>query len=395
MPYVSNRIGRIDQIMNRSRRLFPFLAFATTFVFFFAAPAAAIETTAKQAIVIDYDTGNVLLEKNADVRIGPASMTKMMTIYLLFERLRDGRLSLEDKLPVSEKAWRKGGSKMYVEVGDHVKVEDLIRGIIVQSGNDASIVVAEALGGTEDAFATEMTEKAVALGMNDTNFRNASGWPDPDHYTTVRDLATLAIATIRDFPNYYHYYSEKEFKYNKIRQGNRNPLLYKDIGADGLKTGHTKESGYGMVASAKRDGRRVVVVAHGMSSMKERSAQTERLMEWAFREWGQYALFEAGETVTSLPVWLGQKDAVPVFIDRDLTVSVPRRSRRDMAVRVVHQKAVPAPVQKGDEIARLVVSAPGMDDISVPLLASAAVPERGFFGRLGPAIRQLALGMAE
>ncbi len=360
-----------------------------------AGAAHAIETTAKQAIVIDFDTGNVLLAKDADERVGPASMTKMMTIYLLFERLRDGRLSLEDTLPVSEKAWRKGGSKMYVEVGKRVKVEDLIRGIIVQSGNDASIVVAEALGGTEEAFAVEMTEKAKALGMTNTNFRNSSGWPDPEHYSTVRDLATLSMATIRDFPDFYHYYAEREFTFSKIRQGNRNPLLYKNFGADGLKTGHTEESGFGIAASAIRDGRRIVAVTHGMSSMKERSAQTERLIEWAFREWGQYALFDSGETVAEVPVWLGQRETVPVFIDREFKVAVPRQSRRQMKVSVVHQKAVPAPVGRGDEIAKLVVSAPGMEDIAVPLYAGAAVGERNFFGRIGTALGQLVLGFAE
>jgi D-alanyl-D-alanine carboxypeptidase (penicillin-binding protein 5/6) len=381
--------------MIRTRRLLHILILSTAIGLLSSAPGGAIETSAKQAIVIDYDTGNVLLALDADARVGPASMTKMMTVYLLFERLRDGRLSLEDTLPVSEKAWRKGGSKMYVEVGKRVRVEDLIRGIIVQSGNDASIVVAEALGGSEDGFAVEMTEKGIALGMTDTSFRNSSGWPDPDHYTTARDLAMLAMATIRDFPDYYHYYAEKNFTFSKIKQGNRNPLLYKNIGADGLKTGHTEDSGYGMAASALRDGRRVIVVAHGMGSMKERSAQTERLLEWAFREWGQYALFESGETVTEIPVWLGQKDTVPVVIKDGLMVSVPRKSRKRMAVRVVHQEAVPAPFAKGDEIAKLVVSAPGMGDVSVPLYAGATVSERSFFGRLGTAIGELVWGFAE
>jgi D-alanyl-D-alanine carboxypeptidase (penicillin-binding protein 5/6) len=381
--------------MIRTRRLLHILILSTAIGLLFSAPGGAIETSAKQAIVIDYDTGNVLLALDADARVGPASMTKMMTVYLLFERLRDGRLSLEDTLPVSERAWRKGGSKMYVEVGKRVRVEDLIRGIIVQSGNDASIVVAEALGGSEDGFAVEMTEKGIALGMTDTSFRNSSGWPDPDHYTTARDLAMLAMATIRDFPDYYHYYAEKNFTFSKIKQGNRNPLLYKNIGADGLTTGNTEDSGYGMAASALRDGRRAIVVAHGMGSMKERSAQTERLLEWAFREWGQYALFESGETVTEIPVWLGQKDTVPVVIKDGLMVSVPRKSRKRMAVRVVHQEAVPAPFAKGDEIAKLVVSAPGMGDVSVPLYAGATVSERSFFGRLGTAIGELVWGFAE
>lgn len=381
--------------MINTKRTSYILLLSVLLVFPFSVPAGAIETSAKQAIVIDFDTGNVLFTKNPDDRVGPASMTKMMTIYMLFERLRDGRLSLDDKLPVSEKAWRKGGSKMYVEVGKRVKVEDLIRGIIVHSGNDASIVVAEALGGTEDAFAIEMTNKAVELGMSNTNFRNSSGWPDPEHYTTVRDIAILAMATIRDFPDYYHYYSEKNFKFAKIKQSNRNPLLYKNIGSDGLKTGHTKESGYGIASSALRDGRRVVVVTHGMRSMKERSSQTERLISWAFREWGQYSLFESGETVAEIPVWLGQSDTVPVFIKDKLVVSVPRNARKKMSVKVMHQEAVPAPIKRGTEVAKLVVSAPGMEDIQVPLFAGAAIGEQGFFGRLKASIGQLLWDLAE
>jgi D-alanyl-D-alanine carboxypeptidase (penicillin-binding protein 5/6) len=348
-------------------------------------PATALETTAKQAIIIDYDTGAVLFAKNADETVGPASMTKMMTIYLLFERLKDGRLSLESELRVSKKAWKMGGSKMWVEVGKTVKVEDLIRGIVVQSGNDATIVVAEGLAGTEEAFAEEMTSKARALGMENTSFRNASGWPAADHYTTVRDIATLAIATIRDFPELYHYYSETEFTYSKIKQPNRNPLLYKKIGADGLKTGHTEESGYGVAGSAMRDDRRIVVVAHGMGSMAERSEQSERLISWAFREWGQYSLFESGETVTQVPVWLGVGKTVPVVVRDELLVSIPRATRKGMKVKVVHNEAVPAPFARGDEIAKLVVSAKGMDDIEVPLYAGADMEQAGFFGHIGAA----------
>lgn len=356
---------------------------------FMAGQAGAVETSAKQAIVIDYDTGNVLYAKNADETVGPASMTKLMTVYLLFERLKDGRLSLESELPISEKAWKMGGSKMWVEVGKKAKVEDLIRGIIVQSGNDATVVVAEGLAGTEEAFAEEMTRKARALGMNNTNFVNASGWPAPDHYTTVRDLATLAMATIRDFPEFYHYYSEKEFTYSKITQGNRNPLLYKNVGADGLKTGHTEESGYGLVGSAIRDGRRIVMVAHGMGSMRERGEQAERLISWAFREWGQYALFESGETVGKVPVWLGAEETVPVYTQDKILVSVMRKARKNMKVKLLHQEAVPAPIARGDRIATLVVSAAGMDDIEIPLYAGASVEEAGFFGHIGAAVSYL------
>ncbi len=362
------------------------------------APSGAVETAAPQAIVIDYETGAVLFEKNADERVGPASMAKMMTTYLLFERLKDGRMSLEDKLEVSEGVWRKWykseGSKMFLEVGKQVAVEDLIRGIVVQSGNDASDVVAEALGGTEEAFARDMNRKAQQLAMMNTNFRNASGWPEPDQYTTVRDLAKLVAATIRDFPDLYHYYAEKSFTFNEIKQGNRNPLLYKDVGADGLKTGHTEEAGYGLAASAERDGRRVIVVAHGMESTRQRGEQVERLIDWAFREWDHVALFESGEIVSNIPVWLGADEEVPVVLQEDLTVAVPLRSMRRMTVSVFHRKAVPAPIARGDEIARLVVSAPEMKPVEVPLYAGADVGERGFFGRIGPAIAHLVLGGA-
>lgn len=366
-----------------------FLAYIGFAIFIAAAivngPAKAAETTAKQALVIDFDTGAVLFAKNADETVGPASMTKMMTIYLLFERLSDGRLSLESELPVSKKAWKMGGSKMWVEVGKTAKVEDLIRGIVVQSGNDATIVVAEGLAGTEEAFAEEMTKVARELGMENTNFRNASGWPAPDHRTTVRDIAKLAAATIRDFPEFYHYYSEKEFTYSKIKQPNRNPLIYKNIGADGLKTGHTEESGYGLAGSAIQDGRRIVIVAHGMDSARERSEQAGRLISWAFREWGQYGLFESGETVAQVPVWLGAGETVPVVVRDELLVSIPRKARKGMTVKLVHRKAVPAPIAKGDEIARLVVSAKGMDDIEVPLYAGADMDQSGLFGHIGAA----------
>lgn len=363
-----------------------------------AAPAAAVETSAPLAIVVDYNTGAVLYEKNADESVGPASLSKMMTSYLLFESIKDGRVSLEDTMPVSEAVWREWvrseGSKMFLEVGKKIVVEDLIRGIVVQSGNDASDVVAEALAGTEAAFAAEMNRKAVELGMTNSNFQNASGWPAPSQYTTVRDIALLSAATIRDFPELYHYYSEKSFKFNAITQGNRNPLLYRDIGADGLKTGYTKDSGYGIAGSAERDSRRVIVVVHGMKSVRERGEQAAQLIEWAFREWAHYALFDSGETVADIPVWLGDEDTVPVVIRDELVVAVPRKSRKKMTVKVVHREAVPAPIERGQQIATLLVSAPDMKPVEVPLYAGADIGERGFFGRIGVAISHLIRGGA-
>jgi len=383
-------------IMLRLPRIFRSFAPAAVAVLAAASPSAAVETAAPEAIVVDYDTGAVLFEKNADEKVGPASMAKMMTVYLLFERLQDGRMSLEDKLTVSEDVWRRWykseGSKMFLEVGKEVSVEDLIRGIVVQSGNDASDVVAEAIAGSEEAFAREMNRKARELGMTSTLFANASGWPAPDQYTTVRDLATLVAATVRKFPNFYHYYAEKNFTFNGIKQGNRNPLLYKDVGVDGLKTGHTQESGFGLAASAERDGRRVIVVAHGMESMRARGEQVERLIDWAFREWDHVAMFESGEIVAEIPVWLGDEDFVPVVAMDDVTVAVPLKSMRRMTVSVTHRKAVPAPIARGDRIATLVVAAPDMKPVEVPLYAGADVGERGFFGRIGPAIKSLVLG---
>ena len=341
------------------------------------AAASDFETAAKQVIIVDYATGTELFSKNPDEIMEPASMTKMMTIYLLFERLKSGALSLKDTFLVSENAWRKQGSKMFVPVGERVSVEDLIRGIIVQSGNDASIVVAEGLAGSEEAFAQQMTEKAHELGMTNTVFKNASGWPAPGHHTTARDLAILAAATIRNFPEYYKYYSEKTFVYNNIKQGNRNPLLYRDNGADGLKTGHMESSGYGLTASAKRDGERLIMVAHGMSSMKERAAEANRLMDWAFREFHSYPLFKAGEKVAEARVWLGATETVPMVLEKDLAAVIKRSSRKDMKVVVQLEEPIAAPIKKGAQIGGLCNC-----NLNQQLSQRRGETEPSFFGRL-------------
>jgi D-alanyl-D-alanine carboxypeptidase (penicillin-binding protein 5/6) len=354
--------------------------------------APAFETAAKQLIIVDYTTGAELYAKNADEIMQPASMTKMMTIYMLFERLKSGALSLTDTFLVSENAWRKQGSKMFVPVGGRVSVEDLIRGIIVQSGNDASIVVAEGLAGSEEAFAQQMTEKAHQLGMTHTEFKNASGWPAPGHHTTARDLSILAAATIRNFPEYYKYYSEESFVYNNIKQGNRNPLLYRETGADGLKTGHTEEAGYGLTASAKRGDERLIMVAHGMASMKERATEANRLIDWAFREFHSYPLFKAGEKVADARVWLGASEMVPLVLEQDLSAVIRRSSRKDMKVVVQLEEPIAAPVKKGTQIGKLVVSAPDMKPLERPLLAAADVEPLGMAGRVKEAIGYLVWG---
>ena len=357
-----------------------------------ASPASALETKAQQAIILDDETGAVLFEKNADAPMAPSSMSKIMTMYMLFERLANGKLALDDTFQVSERAWRKGGSKMFVEVGKRVSVEDLIRGIIVQSGNDACIVVAEGLAGDEKAFAAEMTERARDLGLTASIFKNASGWPEKGHVTTARDLARLAYRTIHDFPQYYHYYAEKNFTYNGIRQGNRNPLLYKDIGADGLKTGHTEAAGFGLTASAKRGDRRLILVVNGLDGMRGRSQESERLFDYGFREFDNYRLFSAGETVIEADVWLGDTPTLALVVEDDMVVTLRRKARRDMEVKVLYEGPVPAPIARGTQVGTLVVSAPDTPEIEVPLVAGADVGELSMFRRIGAAIGYLVWG---
>jgi D-alanyl-D-alanine carboxypeptidase (penicillin-binding protein 5/6) len=358
-----------------------------------AAPGAfALETLGKQVIMIDAKTNTVLFEKNADQLMPPSSMSKIMTIYKLFELMKDKRLSLEDTFRVSEKAWRKQGSKMFVSVNSRVKIEDLIRGIIVQSGNDATIVVAEGISGTESAFADELNELAKRLGMTNSIFRNASGWPDPEHRTTARDLAILAAATIRDFPEFYKYYGEKTFTYNGIKQSNRNPAIYRDIGADGLKTGHTEAAGYGLTASAERKGRRIILVINGLPSKKARSNESERLIDWAFRTFGNYKLFSAGEQVTEAEVWLGTQPRVPLVIEKELELTLNRGVRRDMKVSVVYQEPLPAPIRKGDTVAILKVELPDQENLEIPLVAGEDVNRLGLFSRWGASLKYILLG---
>ena len=357
-----------------------------------SAGAATIDTIARQAILVDATTNTVLFEKNADQKMPTSSMSKVMTAYMVFEALRDKRLKLDDTLPVSERAWRTQGSKMFVELGNRIKVEDLIRGMIIQSGNDASIVLAEGLGGSEDAFAKKMSERAHEIGMKDSNFVNATGWPDDNHYSTCRDLATLARALILTFPEYYHYDAERDFTYHGIKQGNRNPLLYRNMGVDGLKTGHTEIAGYGLIGSAQRDGRRLILVVNGLPSMQARADEPARLIEWGFREFSAYTLLKPGESVDSLPVWLGQAPTVAAVTGGGLTVTMAQEERRGLKVTLQAQVPVPAPIVKGQTIGKLVITAPGFITREVPLVAAEDVARLGFFGRLGAAARHALFG---
>lgn len=360
-----------------------------------AAPAAGFETPAREAILMDADTGAVLFEKEADAPMPPASMSKMMTLYMLFERMKEGKLKLTDTMTVSRNAWLKGGAKsggstMFLNPDDQVKVEDLIRGIVIQSGNDASVVVAEGISGTEEAFAEEMNRTAVKIGLRNSHFTNATGLPDPNHYMTARDIAILSYRTIKDHPESYHYYSEKEFVFNGIRQGNRNPLLYKTLGVDGLKTGHTEAAGFCLAASAKQGERRLIAVLGGLGSMQQRSDESERILSWGFRQFDNYVLFKPNEEVTAAEVWLGEQETVPLVSSEGVTVTLPRSARQEMKVTVNYDGPVPAPIAAGDRLAVLTVTAPGVDAVELPLVAGAAVERLGPFGRLSVALTHMA-----
>src|ERR1051326_5090824 len=357
-----------------------------------ARAATGIDTQARNAIIVDFETGAVLLDKGADQRMPPASMSKIMTAYIVYAALKKRRLSLEDSLPVSERAWRTQGSKMFVPYPGRVKVEDLIRGMIIQSGNDACIVLAEGLAGSEQAFVDQANEKAKELGLNNSHFANVSGLPDPNEYVTARDLSLLARRLIVDFPEYYHYDSEKDFTYNGIKQGNRNPLLYKDLGADGMKTGHTDEAGYSLTASAVREGRRIIMVMGGLPSAKSRQQESERLLEWAFREFNDFRLVKAGDTVDQAEVWLGTEAKGPVTVEKDVVVTLPRAARRTMKATVHYDSPAKAPVAKGERIGKVTITAEGVDPVVVPLVATQSVEKLGPIARIAVAAGYLVWG---
>jgi len=344
-------------------------------------PLGPVDTKAKWAFIQDFNTRAELLNKSADEQMPPSSMTKLMTIYIVYQRLKDGRLKLSDMLPVSEKAWRMGGSKMFVQLGSSVSVEDLIQGVVVQSGNDACIVLAEAIAGSEQQFVEMMNAMAKKLGLTHTHYANCTGWPDPDNYMSVRDIATLAADLIRTFPQYYHYDSEKSFKYNNIEQYNRNPMVQRGT-ADGLKTGHTDAGGYGLVASTSRDGRRVVLVLNGMDTMRERAEESERLMDWAFMNFDDVSLFASGDPVERAPVWLGVTPTVPLVGAHGVVVTLPRNWRQTAKVDVSYDTPVRAPVALGTTLGKLTVSGQGVpQQVEVPLVAGADVPKLGWPGR--------------
>ncbi|MBV8060309.1 MAG: D-alanyl-D-alanine carboxypeptidase [Alphaproteobacteria bacterium] len=369
--------------------MFRFLALILACQLVFTAHAMAqtatvppVETAARQAFLLDVNTNTPLFAKDADTQMPTSSMSKMLTMYLVFEAIRDGKLSLDSMVPVSEHAWRQEGSRMFLNVGQQAKAEDLIRGVIVQSGNDAAVTLAEAVAGSEESFAELMNTKAHQLGMNNSHFMNATGMPDPQHYSTARDLAILALALIRDFPERYHYFSELEFTYNGIKQGNRNPLLYRAMQVDGLKTGHTDVGGFGLTASALRNGRRLVLVLNGMTDMQARADESAHVLDWGYREFGYYPAAKAGEKVATAKTWLGVQPEVDLVAADDLAATLPRGARSGLKASYSFDQPIAAPIKKGQVVGSMTLSAPGMEDRKVDLVAANDVAEKGFFARI-------------
>ncbi len=351
-----------------------------------------VGTLARYAFMVDPQTSTVLLYKDAETPMAPSSMAKMMTIYIIFEELAAGRLKLDSRFRVSERARAMGGSRMFLELGSEVTVEDLIKGIIVLSGNDACVVIAEGLSGTEEAFAERMTKRARELGLTKSVFKDASGWPYEGQYTTARDLAVLSHRTIEDFPQYYRYYAEQNWSYNNIRQDNRNRLLKLTPGTDGLKTGHTEEGGYGQATSAVRDGRRLILVVNGLSSMAERAQETARLMEWGFRESTNTTVFRAGDTVVEAPVWLGAQDKVPLVIPKAVLITSPAGQPPSPRVVARFEGPIPAPIAKGTKIGTAVITLADGKAMEYPLEAGADVPRMGVASRVGTMIKHYLFG---
>jgi D-alanyl-D-alanine carboxypeptidase (penicillin-binding protein 5/6) len=353
---------------------------------------AEIVSPSEYVMIMDFDNGDVLFEKNADEAMKPASMAKIMTVYLLLDRLKNGGLTMDDTFLVSEKAWKKGGSRTFLEPGSQVKVGDLLRGIIVQSGNDAAIVVAEGLAGSEEAFAERMTEKAKELGMSNTVFGNSTGWPDEITTTTARDLAILARALITDFPEYYGIFKETGFTYNNITQSNRNPLVFGSEGADGLKTGHTEASGYGLVGSAKRGEQRMILVVNGLNSSKERKNESIRLMDLAFRMFTRYELVNQGDVLGYASVWMGERGVVPLTVSDDISKVLSKASADTVTTQTDWPSSVSAPIAKGQELGQVTLNIDGKM-YHYPLVAAEAVEDLAFYRYPGAYLHYLIFGM--
>lgn len=348
--------------------------------------AEAYETAARNAILVDFDTGEYLFEKNITEPVPPASMSKLMTVYILMNKIKDGSIKLDDTFSVSENAWRKGGaatggSTMFLSIGDNVSVENIIKGIVIQSGNDACIVVAENISGTEEEFAELMNKTAQELGMKNSSFANSTGLPHPDQKMSMEDLAILSREIIKEFPDLYHYFKEKEFTYNNIKQGNRNPLLYTMEGADGLKTGHTEEAGFCLAASAIKDNRRLIEVMSGMTSNKERSEESERLMSWGFREFKNYKMFTKGQAVATSKVWYGKENTVDLTVADDVIKTIHTDKVNEVKATAEFDEPIKAPLKAGDKVGTLKIEIEGQNPLEIPLVVAKDVEKVGLWGR--------------
>ena len=351
-----------------------------------------ISTKAKYAVVMDYDTGNILFNKSANQKIFPASMSKLMTIYILFESLSEGKINLDSEFHVSKKAWKKGGSKMFVEADSKVKVKDLIKGIIVQSGNDACIVVAEGISGNEATFAELMNAKAREIGLINSNFTNATGWPDENHYMTPLDLAILSKKLIQNFPNFFSIFKEKEYTYNNIKQNNRNPLLYSYQFADGLKTGYTDISRYSLTSTAIKGNRRLIAVLSGMESIKERKEETIKVLEWGFREYTNINLFSKGDNIVEADVWLGKKAIIDLVAKNDILFTLEKKYKKLYQAKVVLDSPIKAPIYKDKVYGKLIITDTVNGIVEYPLIAKENIKKAGILRKISSAFSYLIFG---
>ena len=324
--------------------------FSTFLLFAWSSAVQGFSTTARTAFVIDNTTGDVLLSKDIDRPIPPASMSKLMTLFMVFESLEEGKIKMDDTFRVSRKAWAKGGSKMFVREGANVTIENLIKGVIIQSGNDACIVLAEGIAGTEENFAELMTIRAKEIGLTNSNFKNSTGWPDPEHYMTSKDLVTLANKIREKYPSYYKIFDDLEFTWDGISQKNRNPLLSMNLGADGLKTGYTEEAGYGLIASAKQNGRRITFVITGLKSIGQRAREAKGITTWAFKKFKLKTFFKKSSTILEAPVWRGEKETVKISAGNDVQILLANDLKEKVKMHVVLKEPLIAPLKKGQKI---------------------------------------------
>ena len=352
----------------------------------------ALDTLATHAIVYDHKTKDILFEKNSNIRTSPASMTKIMTAYIIFDLIKNGNLKLDEKFIVSEKAYKKGGSRMFVELNSKVTIKDLLYGVIVQSGNDASIVLAENISVTESGFADLMNEYAKKIGMKNTNFVNSSGWPHPNHYSTMYDLAVLSSAIINDFPSLYKIFAKEEFTYNKIKQPNRNSLLKHYEGVDGLKTGYVKDSGYGNVISSLKDDRRIILVVNGLESSKSRVSESEKLLNWAYRHTKHTILFSKGQIITSSDMWLGKENKVDLISGEELLTTLSSNQEKNIKAKLVYEKPIIAPVKANQQVGKIVVNIADKETIEIPLLAKNSIKRVNPIIRIFSALNYLIFG---